>query len=80
MGAKFWLDGGYDRIKVLGDYRRTDRLWLVIPLWDEGEDWEPAEGIASLVIAPTREMAEKSLPGVGWTRVYEMPDRGSFDG
>jgi len=66
-------------IKVLGDYKRTDRLWLVIPCWDEGEDYDVAEGTASLVIAPTKEAAEDAIDGVHWTRVFEMPDRGSFD-
>ncbi len=68
-----------DAMRVLGDYHRTDRLWLVIPCWDEGEDWEAAEGTASLVIAPTEAAAKDSIPEAGWTRVFEMPSRSSFD-
>lgn len=68
-----------EEFRVIGDYTRTDRLWVVIPCWDEGEDWEAAEGTASLVIAPTRSSAEKAIPEADWVRVYEMPSRGSFD-
>lgn len=65
-------------VKVLGDYHRTDRLWVVIPEWDEGEDWPAAEGTASLVVAPSEEAAKTSI-SADWKRVYEMPNRGSFD-
>lgn len=65
-------------VRVLGEYRRTERLWLVIPMWDEGDEWEPAQGTASLVIAPTQADAEKAIDGVQWTEVIEMPRRGAL--
>lgn len=65
-------------VKVLGDYKRTDRLWVVIPYWDEGDDHDPAVGTASLVIAPTKKEAEEAIDA-GWVEAFEMPARWSFD-
>lgn len=61
-------------VRVLGVYRRTERLWLVVPYWDEGEDYEEAQGTASLVIAPTEEAAKDAI-SADWTEAIELPER-----
>ncbi|MGB7588008.1 MAG: hypothetical protein WBM00_04805 [Solirubrobacterales bacterium] len=67
------------RARVIADYKRVDRLWLVIPCWDEGIGYEAEEGTAQLVIAPSQRVAEESIPKADFVRVFEMPSRGSFD-
>lgn len=69
-----------ERVRTLGEYSRLDRLWLVVPLWDEGDEWEAAEGTAELIIAPTAAAAEQAAVRADWYQVHEMPTRGSFDG
>lgn len=44
-------------------FEEGDRLWLVTPSWDEGDEWEPAYGTASLVIADTEEQARQAMSG-----------------
>ena len=47
--------------KDLGPFEYGDRLWLVRPLWDEGDEWDAAEGTAHLVLAPSEQAAREVL-------------------
>jgi hypothetical protein len=63
-------------VRRLGAYEHGDRLWLVVPSWDEGDDYEPAVGTAELVIAATEGEAREATAKDGyptWIEVHELP-------
>jgi len=45
--------------REVGEVQYGDRLWLVTPFWDEGEDYEYAQGTSSLVVAHDENEAEQ---------------------
>jgi hypothetical protein len=52
--------------REVGRIEIGDTLWLVTPFWDEGDDYEPAEGTDSLVVARSEgEAREFAINGAG---------------
>lgn len=68
-----------DERRIIGEYRWTDTLWVCRPFWDEGEDYEPAEGTSVIVSAPTAEAAKRIVAeqdtGVHWWEVWRLTDK-----
>lgn len=58
-----------------------DPLWLAIPSWDEGDEYEPAYGTAKIVQARSEDEVRAFVRQNGdadWVDVYLIGDRESI--
>jgi hypothetical protein len=47
-------------------------MWVVQPMFDEGDDWPESYGTPDLIRAPTREAAEAAFPAERYTGLISI--------